>query len=97
VGAKKIRNWMRERNTILGICNLCRLSTVFGGEPKNNASHMHNSIYFTLLDEFSFERGKSETNHRLSLSKPGGIFQDLLIRIGCKKLRMETGRKSQSL
>jgi hypothetical protein len=33
-GAKKIRNWMRERNKILGICNLCRLSTVFGGEPK---------------------------------------------------------------
>jgi hypothetical protein len=33
VGAKKIRNWMRELNKILGICNLCRLSTVFGGEP----------------------------------------------------------------
>jgi hypothetical protein len=69
----------------------------YGLRLKNNASHMHNSIYFTLLDEFSFERGKSESNHRLSLSKPGGIFQDLLIRIGCKKLRMETGRKSQSL
>jgi hypothetical protein len=25
---------MKERNMILGICNLCRLSTVFGGEPK---------------------------------------------------------------
>jgi hypothetical protein len=34
VGGEKIRNWLKERNKILGICNLCRLSTVFGGEPK---------------------------------------------------------------
>jgi hypothetical protein len=76
VGGEKMRNWMRERNKILGICNLCRLSTVFGGEP----------IFITIRKGSGIDEGhrrKPSEGFKFSKKRENGC-STIASRVRCK-------------